>query len=230
MSRGKCSVASRQGFNPSEKVALAKVGKESVLRCRMNRMDSDKFDAGLNRKLDQVFAEYRAAFPGSGRERRVYAGAVAAYRVAAIRDHDGVQTSGASVRGRDAGPDGDRCWSLPDSPLRESSGRCIARAMWTRSKRITPTPTWTFSRATSNETLAGGDRALYVGLVFASGAVLGAAWAPLVQWLLPSAPTSYPCGDDAQPAQSQCRRIAQEARSRNTRDRGLKAHPGRSSL
>lgn len=29
----------------------------------MNRMDSDKFDAGLNRKLDQVFAEYRAAFP-----------------------------------------------------------------------------------------------------------------------------------------------------------------------
>ena len=35
----------------------------NVLRCRMNRMDSDKFDAGLNRKLDQVFAEYRAAFP-----------------------------------------------------------------------------------------------------------------------------------------------------------------------
>jgi hypothetical protein len=30
----------------------------------MNRMDSsDKLDARLNRKLDQVFAEYRAAFP-----------------------------------------------------------------------------------------------------------------------------------------------------------------------
>jgi len=29
----------------------------------MNRMDSDKFDAQLNRKLDQVFAEYRSAFP-----------------------------------------------------------------------------------------------------------------------------------------------------------------------
>lgn len=30
----------------------------------MNRMDSsDNFDARLNRKLDHVFAEYRAAFP-----------------------------------------------------------------------------------------------------------------------------------------------------------------------